>query len=315
MGKRPSLIGSAGPSLIGTVVGQQRPSLIGTSVGMASPVMTPVRRPSQINGAGYKVDQVVVPYNPADVDHIKNKPLDHGGTGYEFSSPFAFSQGDSDQMTSAPSMSSAAVYSSAPPPGPYSSMPTQQASYSSMAMQACRTSSVVAFDQNMVEARYRPPMYPQQGGYGQQPPQYGGPPPGYYQQGPPQPPPGPLEGWLAKRSDGGIASGWQMRWWRLENCVMKYSRDERGVEAGGIQLTAKCEVRALKDPHATVEGRMMGPKKPFAFEVYQGVGMRTYYLDAGSEEKKRLWIGAIGQAIGALRQSAWSQGGQQTCYF
>jgi len=197
------------------------------------------------------------------------------------------------------------------------------------------------FQQNTSQAHYRPGQnmggqpgygsYPPQG-YGQQPPYYGqggpqqwqqqpysqpgygkgGPPPSY-QQGQQGPPPaqngGKLEGWLSKRSDGGIASAWNMRWWRLENGVMAYARDEQGPEAGRIQLTAKCEIRPLADPRATVEGRMMATKKPHAFEVHQGVGLRTYYLDAGSAEKKNLWMSTLAGAIAQMRQGGWPPGG------
>jgi len=137
---------------------------------------------------------------------------------------------------------------------------------------------------------------------------YGGPPPGY-QQGPPQGPPqgapgGRLEGWLAKRSDGGIASAWNMRWWRLADDVMAYSRDEKGPEAGRIQLTAKTEIRPIASPQATVEGRMMAAKKPFAFELFQGVGLRTYYMDAGSAQKRDLWMATLAGVADHLRQQA-----------
>jgi len=91
---------------------------------------------------------------------------------------------------------------------------------------------------------------------------------------------------------------------------MIYSRDEKGSEAGRIALSAKCEIRPLNSPQATVEGRMMGAKKSFAFEIFQGAGLRTYYLDAGSNEKKDLWMNCLQQAIQVMRQSGWPHGAQ-----
>jgi hypothetical protein len=195
--------------------------------------------------------------------------------------------------------------------------------------------NVQGFQQQTTSAHYRPPPPGQQQQYGAFPPHYqqGG----YYQPGPQQPyppqqqpypqpgyggqPPGyqqypaqsggrptTIEGWLAKRSDGGIGSVWNMRWWRLENGVMMYSRDEKGPEAGRIQLSGKTEVRPIAHPSATVEGRMMAGKKPYAFEVYQGVGTRTYYLDAGSAQKRDLWLNTLLGAIAQFRQSAWPHG-------
>lgn len=293
---------------------------------------------------GFKVDQVEMPYTPADADHMKQKPLDYGGGGYEFSSPFAFSQGDDGTASSSVAQMASAGTSSLPPMqiasyqggcpgGPGMQMVTEIVTNVQVQDVA---PNMHGFSQNVSQnISSRPGMggpppgygqYPPQGfppGYGQPgpwqqpgygpPPGYGGPPPGY-QQGPPQQPQGlpnggKLEGWLAKRSDGGIASAWNMRWWRLEGGAMAYARDERGSEAGRIQLTAKTEVRPLQAPNATVEGRMMGSKKPHAFELYQGPSMRTYYLDAGSMEKKNLWMGTIQAVVGQLRQSQWPHGG------
>jgi len=51
---------------------------------------------------------------------------------------------------------------------------------------------------------------------------------------------------------------------------------------------------------------MMANKKTCAFEIFQGPGLRTYYMDAGSQPKKDLWMQTLQGVIGQLRQS---QGG------
>lgn len=87
----------------------------------------------------------------------------------------------------------------------------------------------------------------------------------------------------------------------MDNGTMRYSREEKGTEAGRVDLSAKTEVRPIAHPNATVEGRMMSTKKPFAFEIFNGVGVRTYYLDAGSREKMDLWVRALMAQVMQMR--------------
>lgn len=289
------------------------------------------RRPSY-TVQGMKIDHVEMPYTPAETDHQKAKPLDYCGPAYEFSSPFAFSQGDATGADVSSAGGQINIHINVGPgsaPQPYGEMSVAS---SSVQVQES-TNTTTGFQQQTTSAHYRPPPGQQYGSYPQQyqqggfyppgpqqpyPPQqqpypqpgYAGPPPSY-QQYPPQSGgvrPATLEGWLSKRSDGGIASVWNMRWWKLGDGVMAYSRDEKGMEAGRIQLNAKTEVRPIAHPSASVEGRMMAPKKPHAFEIYQGVGLRTYYLDAGSAQKRDLWLSTLQAAIAQFRQSAWPHG-------
>lgn len=324
-------------------------------------------------GSSIRVEHVEMPYAPAGPDHYKAEALDYGGQGYEFSSPFAFSQGEGDRGTASMNLGGMNLgamqqemqqemqqrLGQMMPPGAHITTET----YSSVQINT-QAQNTHGLQQDSNEFQYRPgqqmqgppmqyggpPPMQQQPFYGEQPfgpsasmqqpfygeqpfgrapsmqqeqpfghafscpPQggYGGPPPGY-QQGPPQGPPqgapgGRLEGWLAKRSDGGIASAWNMRWWRLADDVMAYSRDEKGPEAGRIQLTAKTEIRPISAPTATVEGRMMASKKPFAFELFQGVGLRTYYMDAGSAQKRDLWMATLAGVADHLRQQAPMKG-------
>lgn len=243
------------------------------------------------------MEQVQVPYNPSETDHVKMKQLDAGGgVAYEFSSPFGFSQGD-------PTAASA-------------SSPSSGVQWQPMA-----ASQQYLVQESTVQAQPQwgspqpPPTYGQQWQQypGQWPPQsqpppmyggYGGPPP----QPQPQYAPPPLEGWLNKKGSGGVSTAWNMRYWMLNGTVLSYSREERGAEAGKILLSANTEVRPFNHPQATTDARVLLKKHPYAFEVYQGKGQRTYYLDPGSLEKRNLWMDRICQAIGSLRMGAWPQG-------
>jgi len=246
-----------------------------------------------------KVEQVEVPYNPADPDHMKHKPLDWTGQAYDMSSPFAFSQGDAAAQTAAPEPSwqvqgySYSDWYSAPEPQPR--MVTECVSAVGVSPNA---NTVRGFQENTTSAQYRPQQRPPPQQY---PPQQYNPGPQYQQ----PPPSRPLEGWLAKRSEAGISGAWNMRYWRINGNSLIYSRDEQSGEAGRIQLTAKTEIRPLNHPKASVEGRMMGPKKPCAFEIFQGPGLRTYYLDAGGADKKAIWMKALDGVVNNIRQSAW----------
>lgn len=296
-----------------------------------------VMQPS-VSPEGFRVDHVEVPYNPSDTDHIKMKPLQSGGDQqYQFSSPFGFSQGEgpgatapSSAPSSAPAPAQVTVNVSAqlgwseqlverpPEVGPVT-MYAEIVSSSTSVQDS--TPNVQGFGQQFSSIQWRPPPmqqygappYPQQQWqpYPQQP-MYGGyaaPPPQQPQQPQWQPmQAGPLEGWLAKRSDGGVGSAWNLRWWVLNGTILSYSRDERGAEHGRILMSGKTEVRPLNHPQATVDARVMSAKYPCAFEIFQGVGQRTYYLDAGSMEKRNLWIDRLSQAVASLRQSAWPHG-------
>lgn len=277
------------------------------------------------NNNGIRVEQVEVPYHAADVDHHKTKTLDYMQPTYEFSSPFAFSQGDANSPSSTSGQS--ALPAPCPAPGPLVSygadLPRTIVTETYTSYAVSDMSNIHGVSQHTTEAHYRPPMqgygqpppqYPQQQYYAPPGPQYGGPPqmmqpypqpqPGYG-----APPPGRLEGWLAKRSDAGMAGAWNARYWRIEGQCLIYSRDEQSTEAGRIEMTAKTEIRPLNIPQASVEGRMMASKKPCAFEIYQGPGMRTYYLDAGSPQKKQVWIQALQGVVAQMRQGGWTHGG------
>lgn len=274
-----------------------------------------------------------VPYDANNPEHMKR--MQYGGQGYEFASPFAFSAGEaqttavaqpmapagfdqgrrysnpqmyegrrwSNPQISGPQITAVVAVSAGTGPPP---QPNAQYGTNNVAVQE-HLGSTYGISQHNVYAKQPPPQQ-----YCAPPPMQYAPPP--MQKGGPPPPPTQLEGWLAKRSDGGLGSPWLMRWWKLENGTMRYSREEKGNEAGRVDISAKTEVRPIAHPNATVEGRMMSPKKPFAFEIHNGAGARTYYLDAGSREKMDLWIRALMGAITQMRGAGKGGGPWQKGY-
>lgn len=249
---------------------------------------------SSMSSQGHRVEEVVVPYTPAETDYTKMKPLQGGGgAGYDFSSPFAFSQGDPSVRPTNPAVVEVTLVGASMTPMPD---PAQMMSHTTQAQSSMESNHL------MTQApQWRPPAQQWQPPSGPQ-----------WQPGPRPPPPQymppPLEGWLNKKSEGGVSSAWNMRWWFLNGNVMCYSRDERGEEGGRIVLTSHTEVRPLSHPQATTDARVLAPRYKFGFEIYQGPGQRTWYLDAGSLEKRNLWLDRLQQAVGALRQAAWSHG-------
>lgn len=118
----------------------------------------------------------------------------------------------------------------------------------------------------------------------------------------PQPmPAGPpghiLEGWLKKRGHD-FGQSWLNRWFVLHSDgVLTYGKEEKGPEKTRIPLDAVTEARPFGHPNATPEGRAMKSKHPLGFEVYQGPGKRTWFLDPGSIEKRDMWVRAINDMV------------------
>lgn len=82
---------------------------------------------------------------------------------------------------------------------------------------------------------------------------------------------------------------------------MSYSKAEDRKDAKTLPLSTNSEARALNWPTASEEGKKMAQKHPFAFEVYNGRGERTWYLDAGSIQKRDVWIKALNDAVARMR--------------
>jgi len=123
--------------------------------------------------------------------------------------------------------------------------------------------------------------------------------------GPAAVPTGPLlEGWLAKRGKE-FGKSWNMRWFVLHaGGILTYSHSKGGKEDKRILLCPATQVRALTHPESTAEAKAHSSKKPYAFEIFQGPGARTWYLDGGSAEKVDVWLRCLSEAIGQLRMSA-----------
>lgn len=112
-----------------------------------------------------------------------------------------------------------------------------------------------------------------------------------------------LEGWLSKRGKD-FGERWLPRWFVLQGNILTYSKDERGVPDGRIELSHEMDVRAISGPNATVEGRVMKKKHPFALEILQDKGGRVWYLDAGNQPKLDIWIQHISGELDKLRAQA-----------
>jgi len=125
--------------------------------------------------------------------------------------------------------------------------------------------------------------------------------------GPAPAPTGPmLEGWLAKRGKE-FGKSWNLRWFVLHpGGILTYSHSKGGKEDKRILLCPATQVRALTHPESTAEAKAHSSKKPFAFEIFQGPGVRTWYLDGGSAEKLDVWLRCFSEAIGQVRMSAVS---------
>lgn len=105
--------------------------------------------------------------------------------------------------------------------------------------------------------------------------------------------PGPVvEGWLSKRAQD-MGKTWMNRWFVLNyNGVLSYGKEQASQDKK-IFLDKSTRVRPLIHPTATEEGRRAGVKRPFGIEIYQGPSRRTWYLDAGSKEKRDLWLNSL----------------------
>lgn len=123
--------------------------------------------------------------------------------------------------------------------------------------------------------------------------------------GPAPAPTGPmLEGWLAKRGKE-FGKSWNLRWFVLHpGGILTYSHSKGGKEDKRILLCPATQVRPLHHPESTHEAKAHASKKPFAFEIFQGPGVRTWYLDGGSSEKLDVWLRCLSEAIGQVQMSA-----------
>jgi len=110
-----------------------------------------------------------------------------------------------------------------------------------------------------------------------------------------------MEGWLSKRSED-FGKSWVLRWFVLHsNGVMIYSKAQNGPECKRIILDNMTQVRLFNDTSATEEGRRAGIKKVCGFEIFQGQGRRTWYLDPGSPAKCELWMNALRDSLAQLQ--------------
>lgn len=107
-------------------------------------------------------------------------------------------------------------------------------------------------------------------------------------------PVGPVvEGWLSKRAQD-MSKSWLNRWFVLtHDGVLRYGKEQTSQDMKKIFLDKLTKVRPLIHPTATEEGRRIGVKKPFGIEIFQGAGRRTWFLDAGSKEKRDLWLNSL----------------------
>jgi len=114
-----------------------------------------------------------------------------------------------------------------------------------------------------------------------------------------------LEGWLGKRGEE-MGKAWSKRWFTLHpGGALTYSREKRGKVHRHIPLCASTQVRTFDQPDATPQARITFFDKPNGFEIYQGPGYRTWYLDAGSFEKCAAWTSTLARAIADLRPLAF----------
>eukprot|EP00929_Paragymnodinium_shiwhaense_P022918 TRINITY_DN14494_c0_g1_i1.p1 TRINITY_DN14494_c0_g1~~TRINITY_DN14494_c0_g1_i1.p1 ORF type:complete len:528 (-),score=91.24 TRINITY_DN14494_c0_g1_i1:169-1602(-) len=163
-----------------------------------------------------------------------------------------------------------------------------------------------------------PPSY--QMGYGAGPPpqQMGYPPMGSYGGPPPrsQPSSGPpvvMAGWLSKRGDDWKMQ-WSTKWFALyPGGILTYSGEEGGMEERRIQLHPSTQARTFESGQVSGEAKLMRMKKPYGFELFQGHGNKTWLVDAGSRDKRDLWIAAINQATAQMRAMGGMGGAGSGC--
>lgn len=112
-----------------------------------------------------------------------------------------------------------------------------------------------------------------------------------------------MAGWILKRGPK-VGMDFKLRYCVLHaDGAMSYAADEKGGAKGVIELagTQGAQVRSVKGPEASVEGRMMGAEHPSGFEIYTGPGNRIWYFDAGNRNKMEAWIAALQAVIAETR--------------
>jgi len=252
---------------------------------------------------GYNVTEVQVPYTPSNPEHVKTKPIDAGGgAAFDFSSPFNFSQAEVAQRTP----STAAVHSRV------TTSVTDGMQSMQLSQQAATASWYPPSQRDHGHWPQGPPPQPYSGQYPGYP---AGPPAQYAPHGAPQGLlGGELMGWLSKRGPDGVGQEWRLRFFKLtDGGVLCYGKDDKGPQSGRIVLDSRSIVRPLRSPGATLEGKIHAPKKPCAFEIYQGPGVRTWYLDAGTPEKLDLWVRRLNEVVAGMQAmiGGYAQGGWQ----
>lgn len=145
--------------------------------------------------------------------------------------------------------------------------------------------------------------------------------PVYNSQPPPQQMPPPtmngniIEGWLAKRGED-FGQPWLERWFTLSgNGVLSYSKNKGGKDGKEIPFGYGVQVRPIAHPSASGQGKVQAAKKPYAFEICPGTTGRTYYLDAGSMQKRDVWCAALNEAIASRGGGAGGYGAQPSGYY
>merc|ERR1712032_1475213 len=111
---------------------------------------------------------------------------------------------------------------------------------------------------------------------------------------------GPLmEGWLSKRGKA-INTTWRDRWFTVhQNGSLTYSHSKGGTDQA-VELARSSRVMPFDHPQASgAEVTDMRRKRPFGFVIY--TGSRDWYVDAGSREKRDIWLKALGDDIARLR--------------
>mmetsp|Transcript_59090 Transcript_59090/g.93567 ORF Transcript_59090/g.93567 Transcript_59090/m.93567 type:complete len:246 (-) Transcript_59090:102-839(-) len=208
-----------------------------------------------------------------------------GDTGDKFSSPFAFSQAGPELAASASPMT--AMYVAAGPGPPPESFQQGHVEVTHVMWQ--QTMPMQQMPQ-MAPGGMPPGAMPLMPGMPAMtqgvPPMAAGLAPGLV-----------VEGWLSKRAQD-MGKTWMNRWFALHHDgVLCYGKEQHSQDLKKIVLDKLTKVRPLIHPTATEEGRRIGVKKPFGIEIYQGAGRRTWYLDAGSKEKRDVWLNSLQMVI------------------
>jgi len=233
--------------------------------------------------------------NTANAEHQKVKSDPYAGD-VKFSSPFEFSAGEASAGAGPEAqgfVATAVVASIAASVAPAPPYPVPQVGVRVSGYQQSQA-TVAVYSQ----APSPPPMQ-------QYPPPGYMPPPSQPQQlaGPPPAVRPVLEGWLAKRGHE-FGKSWNSRWFVLHACgVLTYGKSAKDQDDRQIPLGPNTVARPLGHPEASGQAKVMAPKKPFAFEIYQGPGARVWYLDAGSAEKRDLWLRTILEVVAQMRAS------------